>query len=50
MNCPECTAEIPVRTLTVEDNEGDVEVGFTCPTCLGEYFCLLTSGTFIPVN
>lgn len=50
MNCPACSTEIRTQTVTVEDNEGDFEVGFTCPNCKVEYFCLLTSGTFLPVD
>lgn len=50
MNCPACQKEIPPKVITIENNEDDVEVGFTCPSCRVEYFCLLTSGTFLPVD
>lgn len=50
MNCPTCTTEITPERLTLEDNEEEIEIGFTCPTCLRAYFCLVTSRSFVPVD
>ncbi len=50
MNCPLCDTEIPAGILTVEDNENEIEVGYSCPGCLRSYYCLVVARSFIPVD
>lgn len=50
MHCPNCQTEIPLQTLTVEENQEEIEIGFVCPTCSKGYFCLVTGRSFVPVD
>lgn len=50
MDCPVCEADVDLGNLRIEDNEGEMEIGFTCAGCGGELYALLAPRDFVPVD
>jgi hypothetical protein len=50
MDCPICRADVDLTNLRIEDNEGEMEIGFTCVGCGSELYAILGSADFVVVN
>jgi hypothetical protein len=49
MQCPKCTTTIPPSHIDISDSRAIIgyEVGFLCPGCRREFYCIVTPGTFL---
>jgi hypothetical protein len=50
MDCPICQADVDLGNLRIEDNEGDLEIGFTCCGCDADLYTIVFNQSFVPVD